>query len=222
MNIASEVSVDKVWLPMGSSFGDFDNDGWLDVYLGTGDPAYETLVPNIALRNDKGRRYQDISQSSGLGHLQKGHEVVFADIDDDGDQDVFHQLGGFFPGDAFRNALLLNPGNESHFLKIDLVGNESNRQGIGVRITVEINTPTGRRTVHRAAGSVSSFGQCPRRQEIGLGNATSIEWVEVFWPKSGFRKRLKGIALDSFVRITEGESGFETLPLRPVSLVPAA
>jgi hypothetical protein len=221
-NIASEVGVDKVWLPMGSSFGDFDNDGWLDVYLGTGDPAYETLVPNIALRNDQGRRYQDISQSSGLGHLQKGHEIVFVDIDDDGDQDIFHQLGGFFPGDAFRNALLLNPGNENHFLKIDLVGNESNRQGIGVRIAVEINTPSGKRTVHRAAGSVSSFGQCPRRQEIGLGNATSIESVEVFWPKSGFRRHLKGVELDSFIRITEGESGFETLPLRPVLLVPAA
>jgi hypothetical protein len=71
-------------------------------------------------------------------------------------------------------------------------------------------------------GCVSSFGQAPRRQEIGLANATSIDYVEVYWPKSGFRKRIKGVALDSWIRITEGESGFETLPLHPVSLVPAA
>ena len=221
-NVAHEMNVDKVWLPMGCSFGDFDNDGWLDVYLGTGDPAYETLVPNIALRNDRGLRYQNITQSAGLGHLQKGHEVVFVDIDDDGDQDVFEQLGGFFPGDGFRNVLMLNPGNKNHFLKIDLVGNETNRQGIGVRIAVAFDTPSGMRTVYRAVGSVSSFGQAPRRQEIGLADATSIDYVEVYWPKSGFRKRIKGVALDSSIRITEGESGFETLPLHPVSLVPAA
>src|SRR4026209_1614939 len=51
-NIAREADINRAWLPMGCSFGDFDNDGWLDVYLGTGDPMYESLMPNIALRND--------------------------------------------------------------------------------------------------------------------------------------------------------------------------
>ncbi|HEY7574767.1 MAG TPA: VCBS repeat-containing protein, partial [Thermoanaerobaculia bacterium] len=51
------------YLPMGANFGDLDNDGWLDLYLGTGDPGYATLMPNVMLRNDGGRRFQDVTQS---------------------------------------------------------------------------------------------------------------------------------------------------------------
>jgi hypothetical protein len=217
-NVAGEVGIDRAWLPMGCSFGDFDNDGWLDVYLGTGDPMYESLMPNIALRNDRGRRFQDVTGSSGLGHLQKGHEVVFVDLDDDGDQDIFHQLGGFYPGDAFRNAFFLNPGHGNHFVDIQLVGTESNRQGIGARITVLLEEHGGRRAIHRAVGSISSFGQVPRRQEIGLGNATSIAAIEIWWPKSGKRQTLSGVPLDSSIRVTEGKDGFEQLQLHPVVL----
>jgi hypothetical protein len=202
---------------MGASFGDFDNDGWLDVYLGTGDPTYQAVVPNIALRNDRGVRFQNITQSAGLGHLQKGHEVVFADLDDDGDQDIYHQLGGFYPGDAFANALFLNPGHANHFLKIELVGVETNRQGVGTRIAVHVETPNGPRTIHRAPGCVSSFGQCPRRQEIGLGDATSIRSVDVWWPTSGLRQTFDAVPLDGSIRITEGDDALETLRLHPVS-----
>ncbi len=222
VDIAKPMGLDHAWLPMGASFGDFDNDGWLDVYLGTGDPSYESLVPNIALRNDRGRGFQDITESAGLGHLQKGHGVTFADIDEDGDQDIHHQLGGFFPGDAFRNVLMENPGHGNHFLKVELVGTESNRQGIGTRITVNFTTPQGPRKVHRAAGCVSSFGQAPRRQEIGLGNAKAITSLEVFWPASGIRQRILEVPLDAVIRVTEGEAGFQEIPLRPSKLGPKA
>jgi hypothetical protein len=216
--VAEERGLDRAWLPMGASFGDYDNDGWLDVYLGTGDPGYETLVPNVALRNDGGRRFQDVTWSGGFGHLQKGHGTSFADLDDDGDQDLYHQLGGFFPGDAFRNALFLNPGQGNHWVKIELVGVETNRQAIGARIEVEVETPAGPRTLHRAVGSVASFGNSPRRQEIGLGDATSIREVRVLWPRTGGRQTFTGVALDSSVRITEGAETFERVGLHPVDL----
>jgi FG-GAP-like repeat len=58
---------------MGSGFGDVDNDGWLDIYLGTGDPAYEALSPNRLFRNKDGERFQDVTYSADVGHLQKGH-----------------------------------------------------------------------------------------------------------------------------------------------------
>ncbi len=217
-NATKETGLDRAWLPMGCSFGDFDNDGWLDVYLGTGDPMYDSIQPNVALRNDRGRRFVDVTGASGLGHLQKGHGVVFADVDDDGDQDVFHQLGGFFPGDAFANALFENPGNGNHFVKVELVGTKSNRQGIGARIEVELATPQGARSLHHAVGCVSSFGQAPRRQEIGLGDATKIVSIEIDWPASGTHQSLTGVPLDSSIRVTEGENGFETLQLHPVKL----
>lgn len=217
-NVARELNLDRAWLPMGANFGDFDNDGWLDIYLGTGDPAYETLVPNVALRNDGGRRFQDVTQAAGLGHLQKGHGIGFADIDHDGDQDIYHELGGFYPGDNFRNALFLNPGDNRRHVGIELVGVKTNRMAIGARLAVHVTTPAGQRTLHRAVGSISSFGGSPRRQEIGLADATSIGKVEVWWPTSNTRQIFTNVPLDSVIRITEGQDGFETLDLKPFQL----
>ncbi len=217
-DVTKQVGIDRVWLPMGTSFGDLDEDGWLDVYLGTGDPNYETLTPNVALRNDGGRRFQDVTRSTGLGHLQKGHGVVFADIDQDGDQDIFHQLGGFYEGDAFANALFLNPGHGRRFLALELVGIETNRMGIGARVTVGLETSEGPRTLHRAMGSVSSFGNAPRRMEIGLGDATKIAYVEIRWPTSRSVQRFTDVPLDALVRATEGRDELERFELRPVPL----
>jgi hypothetical protein len=212
-DVTREMGLDHTWLPMGANFGDLDNDGWLDLYLGTGDPAFESLMPNIALRNDRGLRFQDVTQSAGLGHLQKGHGTAFADIDNDGDQDIYHQLGGFFPADRFANALFRNPGHGRHFLTIELVGVQTQRMAVGARIAVVLETPAGPRTLHRAAGCVSSFGGSPRRQEIGLGDATAIRSVEVYWPTSGLRQVFDDVPLDRFVRITEGAGRIELLSL---------
>jgi hypothetical protein len=221
-NAAPELGLTRTWLPMGASFGDLDNDGWLDVYLGTGDPNYETLTPNVALRNDGGKRFEEVTRTTGLGHLQKGHGVVFADIDDDGDQDIYHELGGFYLADAFPNALFRNPGQGNRWLKVELVGVETNRQAIGARVEVEVETPSGPRTLHRAVGSVASFGNTPRRQEIGLGDATAIREVRVWWPTSGRRQTFALVPLESCVRITEGAESFERVELHPVALAAAS
>jgi hypothetical protein len=55
--------------------------------------------------NIDGRRFVDVTMASGLGHLQKGHAVVFADLDLDGDQDIFEQLGGAYLGDEFNDGV---------------------------------------------------------------------------------------------------------------------
>ena len=212
-DIAEDVGIDRPFLPMGANFGDYDNDGWLDVYLATGNPRYETLMPNIALRNDAGRQFQDITRSAGLGHLQKGHGVTFGDLDNDGDQDIFHELGGFVPGDAFPNALFENPGHGHHFLKIELSGTTANRSGIGARIRVVLETPDGEREVHRAVGSVSSFGGAPRRQEIGLADATRIVSLDVRWPGSVKPQTFPDVPLDRLVRVVQEAPELEVLPL---------
>jgi hypothetical protein len=99
----------------------------------------------------------------------------------------------------------------------------SNRQGVGARIAVTCEGPEGLRTIHRAAGSISSFGQAPRRQEIGLGRATAIRAIEVWWPASGERRRFEQVPLDAHLRITEGVAEPELLPSRHVPLkAPAA
>ena len=63
----------KVIPAMGLNFGDLDNDGWLDLYLGTGNPDFGTLIPNRMFRNADGRAFQDVTTAGNFGHLQKGH-----------------------------------------------------------------------------------------------------------------------------------------------------
>ena len=78
-DVTKEVGLDMVFAAMGCNFGDFDNDGFLDFYLGTGDPQLSTLVPNRMFRNLGGKRFVEITGSSGTGHLQKGHGVACGD-----------------------------------------------------------------------------------------------------------------------------------------------
>ena len=195
----------KVLLGMACNFGDLDNDGYLDFYLGTGDPDLSTLIPNRMFRNAEGKFFQDVTAAGGFGHLQKGHGIAFADIDNDGDQDIFANMGGAYSGDIYRKALFENPGNSNHWLKLKLVGVKSNRAGIGARIKVMVETEAGQRAIYKTVNSGGSFGANPLRQEIGLGQAKSISSVEVFWPASRTTQTLKQINPDSCYTIREGD-----------------
>ncbi len=216
-NKTIEAGLAHPYLPMGANFGDIDGDGFLDICLATGDPEFETLMPNVMLRNDRGIRFRDVTVASGFGHLQKGHGVAFADFDHDGDQDIYNQLGGFYLGDAYHNALFLNAGGNHHFVLIELVGIRSNRQGVGARIKVELKGAS-QDVLHRAVGSVSSFGGSPLRQEIGLGTATGIKRITVIWPASGTVQQFDNVPIDEMIRITEGRDDFEVVPRRKLSL----
>jgi hypothetical protein len=212
---ARELGLARPMLPMGANFGDIDGDGWLDIYLGTGEPSLKSLMPNVLLRSDGGRRYLDVTEAAGLGQLQKGHGIGFADFDGDGDQDIYHQLGGFFPVDKYRNALYENPGGSgNHWLHLSLVGTKTNRDAVGARVELVLETAEGERTVHRAAGSVSSFGGSPHRLEIGLGQATRVARLEVRWPRSRTTQVFEDVPMDAWVRVTEGEDELERVELR--------
>ncbi|HRI12658.1 MAG TPA: VCBS repeat-containing protein [Verrucomicrobiota bacterium] len=208
--------LNKVCLTMGCNFGDLDNDGWLDFYAATGNPDLTTLVPNRMFRNAEGRFFQEVTSAGGFGHLQKGHGVAFADLDNDGDQDVYAVMGGAFSGDNYRNALFLNPGNTNHWLKLKLVGTQSNRAAIGARLKVTIETPEGPRHIYKTVNSGASFGSSPLRQELGLANATGITALEVYWPTSGLRQIFNGLELDHAYEIREGDANSVALRLKPL------
>jgi len=216
-DVTREAHLDHVLQAMGSNFGDLDNDGWLDFYLGTGDPDLLTLVPNRMFRNAEGKFFQDVTTSGGFGNLQKGHGVSFADLDNDGDQDVHEDMGGAVSSDVYPNVLFLNPGHGNHWLKLQLVGVKANRSAIGARIKVTVKRAGGERFIHRTVSSGGSFGCNPLRQEIGLGDATSITAVEIRWPGSGTVQTLKGLELDKFYRVREDAKSAEPVALKTFS-----
>ena len=214
-DVAREVGLTLPVMSMGANFGDLDNDGYLDFYLGTGYPEYEAVMPNVMYHNREGREFEDVTFSAGFGHLQKGHGVSFADIDNDGDQDIFEQLGGAFPGDGAMDAVFENPGFGNHWIKLKLVGTTSNRAAIGVRIRLDI-TDGKARSIFRQVGSGGSFGANPLRQEIGIGGAKVIDLLEIHWPASGLTQAFKTVKSGQFLEITEGKEAFKVLPLIPV------
>ena len=135
-DVSKQMHLDRAILVMGANFGDLDNDGWLDIYLGDGEPAYEALLPNRMFRNNGGKDFQDVTTNGGFGHLQKGHAVAFGDLENNGSEDVFEEMGGAFPGDTYQSVLYQNPLHGNDWVTLELEGVETNRAAFGARICV--------------------------------------------------------------------------------------
>jgi hypothetical protein len=202
-DVTREAGLYRVIPAMGLNFGDLDNDGFLDMYLGTGNPELSTLIPKRMFRNDGGKRFQDVTSAGNFGHLQKGHAIAFGDIDNDGDQDVFEELGGAFITDTAHSALYENPGNANGWIGLELAGVRSNRKAIGARIKLTVETGQGPRSIYRVVSSGGSFGGNPLRQQIGVGDASRVSGVEIFWPATGETQRVSGLQLRRWYEIRE-------------------
>jgi len=151
--------------------------------------------------------------------LQKGHGIAFADFDNDGDQDIYEVMGGFYSGDNYRNVLYENPGFGGRWITLKLEGVKSNRAALGARIKVTVKTSAGPRAIHKTVSTGGSFGGSPLRQEIGLGDALAIESVEITWPATGRVQVLKDLALDHFYKIREDDAAATPWPLKKLKFV---
>jgi hypothetical protein len=219
-DVTRAAGLERVVPAMGANFGDLDEDGFLDFYLGTGAPSYAALVPNVMFRNRGDGTFVDVTTATGTGHLQKGHGVAFADLDDDGDQDVYANIGGFVPGDAYHKALFRNPGHGHRWLRVKLIGTRANRGAIGAKLAVTVVGEDGRERVrHREVGSGGSFGASPLEQHVGLGRAARVKSLEVEWPGRRLRQSFRDVPLDARIVVREGAARVERLsaPAKPTS-----
>jgi len=214
-NVSTEAGLDNSVFSMGSNFGDFDNDGYLDMYLGTGNPDYKSLLPNKLFKNIGGKRFADVTTGARVGNLQKGHGVSFADLDNDGDQDIFIEVGGAFSGDAYYNSFYQNPGqNNNRWISISLEGTKSNRSAMGARIKLTFKENGVTRTVYRDENSGGSFGCSPLRKEIGIGQADIIDEIAVTWPGTRETQVFKNIKPCQFINIKQGSDQVTTTTLK--------
>jgi hypothetical protein len=213
-DVTRQAGLDMALMVMGSNYGDIDNDGFLDMYLGTGNPSYGALVPSVLLRNKGGTAFVDVTASSGTGELHKGHGVAFADLDTDGDEEIVFEVGGATPGDAHALRLFENPGHGADWITLKLVGTKTNRAAIGARITVTVQGAAGKRSIHRVVGSGGSFGASPLQQHIGLGPAAQSVDVEIWWPTSDTRQRFLNVGKNQALEVTELEREYK--PLRRI------
>jgi hypothetical protein len=191
----------------GTGFFDFDNDGWLDLWISYGhtneqleirNPPISFAEPNFVLRNLEGHKFADASESWGLRKLaarsQRG--AAFADIDNDGDIDVLLINKNDVP------TLLRNDGgNSRNWLVIRTEGVRSNRAGIGARVAV---TVAGKRRILDVRGSESYLSGNDLRVHFGMDDHPRADVVEIQWP-SGQLDRYTDILVNSFYLAREAE-----------------
>lgn len=203
-DVTTEAGLDKMIYTMGANFGDLNNDGFLDFYAGTGDPDMRSIMPNRMFRNKGNSTFEEVTVSGGFGNLQKGHGVSFADFNNNGQQDIYIDMGGALEGDTYQNLFFKNPGNKNNWIILTLIGVESNRAAIGARIRVTAVNDEGEESVfYRTVNSGGSFGASPFRQEIGLGNTTQVRNIQIQWP-SGIVQQFEQPSARRLYEITEG------------------
>ena len=157
-------------------------------------------MPNRMFRNQRRPRFVDVTPATGTGHLQKGHGVAFADLDNDGDEDVVLNVGGAVPGDRYDDALFRNPGGSGNNW---LSGPARRRQEQSRRRRRDHHGPVeGRRAGPREVTTGGSFGASPFTQHIGLGKG-EVESLTIRWPVTRTTQVFRAVPINQALEIHE-------------------
>jgi hypothetical protein len=171
----------------GCTIGDYDNDGFQDVYV------LDFQGTNRLYRNLGGMRFSEVPQAAGANATgQQGYDCVFVDFDNDGDLDIHSASSG-------RDRLYRNSGNANHWLQVVAVGTVDNRAAIGATVEIEV---AGRRQWRLLNASAGAFSQNVLPAHFGLAGATVVDRITVHWLDGTTDTRLS-VAADQRVRIVQ-------------------
>jgi enediyne biosynthesis protein E4 len=203
----SGLGLNSRWLGWGAGFADFDNDGWLDIFLTNGhvypevrgirtESGYEQR--KVIYRNVEGR-FEDVSEQLGPPATtpKAGRGTAFGDVDNNGTVDVVINNVHDVP-DVF----LTTAPADRHWLEVRLVGRQSNRSAIGARLRFVTGNVVQLREV---GGGGSYLSQNDLRAHVGLGASVQVDRLEVRWP-NGREEQWSGVKADQVVTLVEGTS----------------
>ena len=208
-------TVDNMFNPSmtwGLSFADFNNDGWLDLYLVAGSMDFEHIPqPNSLYLNDRAGGFVDVSGPSGAADPGQGRSLAIADYDGDGRLDMFVANYGQ-PPLLYRN---LSRSTGNHWIRLELEGTLSNRDAVGARVTVFAHDlPPQTREVQIGQG----LGSCDAKAlHFGLGSASRADRIDIRW-HSGRTQTLRRVPADQ--TLTLREPGASRWPVRQAPAVP--
>ncbi len=188
-----------------AGWGDFDNDGYLDLYVVNSGTDPEGKGPNYLYHNNRNGTFTDVAASTGVESLvlSRGRGAAWADYDEDGFLDLYVTNGedntDYVEGPQF---LFRNAGNTNHWLKIKLVGTTSSRQGLGAKVTVQVGRMSQYRENNGSSGHYLSQDATPLH--FGVRQATTIKQVTVNWP-SGQTSILRRVPTNQTLVVIEGQ-----------------
>jgi hypothetical protein len=203
------------YVKWGAGFFDFDNDGWLDLFVANGhvypqmdqlESAARYREPLLLHMNNHDGTFTESAAAAGLDALppMSRRGAAFGDVKNDGNIDVLLLNVGEPP------TLLLNhgvPGN--HRALFQLIGSKSNRAAIGARLTIHAGNLT---QFNEVRGGSSYLSQNDLRLHFGLGKETKIDSAEIQWP-SGATEKLQNLPADNIFTVVEGQGIRTTKPL---------
>ncbi len=213
-DVAQEAGADDSTDTWAAAWGDYDNDGFLDLFVAR--PGTGVIGPgnaNILYHNNGDGTFTDVATHEGValedGEITSAHKLgAWGDYNDDGFLDLCIK-DGIGPGLATGNAnigkhyLLKNNGGTNHYIKLYLNGVQSNKRGIGARVTVIHDGAIAfRQNNGGGGGEWGSQGDGPLHFGIGTSSTAT---VRITWP-SGIVDIIQAVPANTFLSITEGSS----------------
>jgi enediyne biosynthesis protein E4 len=198
---AKVAAVSLPYVGWGTKFFDYDNDGWVDLFVVNGHvypqlPTYRQR--NLVHRNNRDGTFTEVAAQLGAPFLEKGvgRGAVFGDLDNDGDVDVvINNLDG--APQLLRN----DGGNTQNSVLIKTIGGKSNRDGVGARVKVVAGDLT---QVDEVRSGDSYLSQSDLRLHFGLAKRTKIDLIEVRWP-SGIVDKITDVSANKILTVKEGQ-----------------
>jgi len=175
--------------------------------LGPGSHSLKNMQPLFMYRNDGNDKFTNITPLDDPTYFGKLHGMAFADVDRDGDPDLYVNNGGVMLSDHWRDLFLENTIEGKRWLHIGLVGTKSNHSAIGARVFVRV----GKRTLLQQMTSGEGFGGTNSQYLIfGLDTAEAVNEVEIHWP-SGLKQKLGPLKADQALVVTEGSASLRRI-----------